>query len=349
MKIITREFPSRISFNNGSVKLMAGIFIGAIFLYLSFRNVDIDEMVNAMRKANYFYIVLAIFVSMFSHYLRALRWQLFLAPIKTIRSAGLFSALVIGYAANTFVPAHLGEFLRAFVIGKKHNIYASTTFASIVLERIIDVLSLILVMALVIYVHPFPDWVFQSGFILLAGSICLFMALIALKLSEARTSMLTGLLLKPLPEKIGNKIQSMILRFLSGLMPLKSTLHYFYAAILSVAIWFCYALVFYFCLQAFDLEKLYNLDWYVGLVILVFTTISIVVPTSPGYVGTYHYLCQLALLMFGVSATEALSYASISHAISILPVTLAGLVMANYEGVTIFRTTPERDRLQPTN
>jgi uncharacterized protein (TIRG00374 family) len=341
-----RRSPSWISTNNSAIKFIAGIFIGAIFLYFSFRNVNINEMVNSLSKANYWYILLSIFILMFSHYLRALRWQLFLAPIKTINSRSLFSALVIGYAANTFVPAHLGDFLRAFVLGKRHNIFASKTFASIVLERIVDILSLILVMFLVILVHPFPNWVVQSGLIMLAGSICLFITLIILKLSETKTTRLIHILFKPLPEKIGNKINSLILHFLSGVMPLKSFWHYFYVAIFSVAIWFCYALVYYFCLQAFSLEEIYNLAWYVGLVVLVITTISIVVPTSPGYVGTYHYLCQISLVMFGVSATDALSYASIAHAISILPVTLVGLIMANYEGVAIYRTASESKRLR---
>lgn len=346
MKKLTRKLPSWISSNNSSIKFIVGIFIGAIFLYLSFRNVNISEMVSALTKANYWYILSSIFILMFSHYLRALRWQIFLTPIKTINSGSLFSALVIGYAANTFVPAHLGDFLRAFVLGKRHNIFASTTFASIVLERIVDVLSLLLVMFLVIFIHPFPDWVVQSGLIMLAGSIFLFVTLISLKLSETKTSRLMHILIKPLPKKIGTKIDSLILHFIAGVMPLKSFWHYFYVAILSVAIWFCYALVYYFCLQAFNLEEIYNLAWYVGLVVLVFTSISIVVPSSPGYVGTYHYLCQISLIMFGVSATEALSYASIAHAISILPVTIVGLIMANYEGVAIYRTASESDRLQ---
>lgn len=346
MKKLNRRSPSWISSNNSSIKFIAGVVIGAIFLYLSFRNVNIREMVKALMKANYWYILLSIFILIFSHYLRALRWKLFLAPIKTINSGSLFSALVIGYAANTFVPAHLGEFLRAFVLGKRHNIFASTTFASIVLERIVDVLSLIVVMALVIYIHPFPYWVVQSGLIMLAGSILLFIILISLKVYETKTSRLIHFLLKPLPEKISKKINIVILNFLSGVMPLKSFFHYFYVAFLSVFIWFCYALVYYFCLQAFNLEKIYDLAWYVGLVVLVFTTISIVLPTSPGYVGTYHYLCQISLVMFGVSATEALSYASIAHAITILPVTLVGLIMANYEGVAIYRTATESNKLQ---
>ena len=78
-----------------------------------------------------------------------------------------------------------------------------------------------------------------------------------------------------------------------------------------------------------------------GLVVLVLTTISVVIPSTPGYVGTYHYLCQVALLMFGVPAAEALSFAIVAHALSVLPVTLLGLVLANYEGVAIYRTSAE--------
>lgn len=336
------------SINNKSIKFLAGLIIGAILLYLSFRNVNVSEMVAALTKANYGFILLSISALMLSHYLRALRWQIFLAPIKTINSGSLFSALVIGYAANTFVPGHLGELLRAFVLGKRHNILTSKTFASIVLERIVDVLSLIFVMVLVILVYPFPDWVFRSGLIMLAGSIFVLVILIVFKISEAKTSQLMHTMFKPLPEKVANRVNLLILNFLSGIMPLKSLRDYFYTVILSVSIWFCYALVYHFCLRAFNLIEIYNLSWYVGLIVLVFTTISIVVPSSPGYIGTYHYLCQMALTMIGVSTTEALSYAAIAHAVNILPVTLVGLIMANYYGVSIFRTASQSHRNQST-
>ena len=322
--------------------LIIGILVGAVCVYLAVRGVDIGQMLGALADANYWYVLLAVLVNMFSHYLRALRWQYFLAPIKIVNTGSLFSALVIGYAANAFVPAHLGEFLRAFVLGKKQNISASSSFASIVIERIIDVFSLILLMVLVIFIHPFPRWVVQSGYIMLAGAVGAFILLIGFKRFEAKSTVLIQFLLKPLPEKIGHKLQSMIFNFLSGVMPLKSKWHYFYVAVLSIAIWFCYALGYYFCLYAFEFSTLYQLPWHASLVVLVITTISIVVPSSPGYVGTYHFLCQVSLVMFGVSETEALSFATIAHAVILLPVTFTGLIMANYEGVAIYRTAAQK-------
>ena len=68
------------------------------------------------------------------------------------------------------------------------------------------------------------------------------------------------------------------------------------------------------------------------------TTIAVVVPSSPGYVGTYHYLCQIALAMFGVPAGPALSFATVVHGANFFPVFIAGLLFAQYEGMTIFRT-----------
>ena len=71
------------------------------------------------------------------------------------------------------------------------------------------------------------------------------------------------------------------------------------------------------------------------LVLLVMTTISILVPSSPGYVGTYHYLCQLALGLFLVPKGPALSYAVIVHGINILPVLVLGLIILSLEGLSI--------------
>ncbi|MGD8765423.1 MAG: lysylphosphatidylglycerol synthase transmembrane domain-containing protein, partial [Desulfobacteraceae bacterium] len=196
--------------------LIIGILVGAVFIYLAFRSVDIGQMLGALADANYWYVLLAVLVNMFSHYLRALRWQYFLAPVKIVNSGTLFSALIIGYAANTFVPAHLGEFLRAFVLGKKQSISASSSFASIVIERIVDVFSLILLMVLVVFIHPFPRWVVQSGYIMLAAAVVAFIMLIGFKRFEAKSTLMIQFLLKPLPEKIGHKLGSMIFNFLTG-------------------------------------------------------------------------------------------------------------------------------------
>lgn len=319
-------------------KLFLGLAIGAMFFYLAVRRVNFDQALAALAQTNYWLVGLSAVVMMAAHLLRAMRWRYLLAPVKVLNTRSLFSALLIGYAANSFVPAHLGEFLRAFVVGKKHGIPASAAFGSIVIERVVDVVSLIAAMALVLVVHPFPDWVTTSGLLMLAAALALCVILFGCKRFEAQTAALVRLCVKPLPERIGSRLEALAINFLHGIVPLKSAAHYAFAAVLSVAIWLCYAAVYYICLAAFNLVNAYGLAWYVGLVVLVFTTISVVVPSTPGYVGTFHYLCQLALVMFGVSVSEALSFAVIAHLVGILPVAIIGLVCAHCEGVAIYRT-----------
>lgn len=324
--------------NRHLLKLAIGLAIGAGFFYLAVRGINLQQTLAAFAQTDYGLVGLSAAVMMAAHLLRAMRWRFLLAPIQLLSIRSLFSALLIGYAANSFVPAHLGEFLRALVIGKKHRISASAALGSIVVERIVDVVSLIAVMALVLIVHPFPDWVTTSGAVMLAGALLLSAMLIACKRYEARAIAWVRVLIKPLPEGIGRRLEALAVNFLGGIVPLKSPSHYAAAGVLSIAIWLCYAAVYYICLAAFKLVAAYHLAWHVGLVVLVFTTISVVIPSTPGYVGTFHYLCQVALVIFGVSASEALSYAVIVHLVGVVPVSLAGLACAHYEGVAIYRT-----------
>jgi uncharacterized protein (TIRG00374 family) len=320
------------------LKLAIGLAVGAVFFYLAVRGIHMDQALAALARTDYWLVGLSAGVMMGAHLLRAWRWRFLLAPVKPVNTRSLFSALMIGYAANSFVPAHLGEFLRAFVIGKKHQLPASAAFGSIVVERLVDVVSLIAVMALVLTVHPFPQWVTASGILMLVAALLLCALLVVCKRFETRTGMLVRALAKPFPERLGRRLETLVLNFLQGIVPLKSASHYAATLVLSIAIWFCYAAVYYIGLAAFNLVAVYHLAWYVGLVVLVFTTISVVIPSTPGYVGTFHYLCQVALVMFGVSGSEALSFAVIAHLVGVVPVAVVGLVCAHWEGVAIYRT-----------
>ncbi len=210
------------------------------------------------------------------------------------------------------------------------------TFATIVTERIIDVFSLLALMCLTILIYPFPDWVVRSGYIMFAVTLGLFLFLVFFKKCGSKTESLLRSILKPFSERFRSKIEGSTERFFSGILPLKRWHDYITVLILSASIWACYGLVFYFGLLAFHFIKTFHLAWYASLVLLVITTISVAVPSSPGYVGPFHYLCQISLAMFGVPAGPALSYAAVVHALIFLPVLGVGLLFAGYESLRIY-------------
>lgn len=325
--------------SNNKVKFAIGIAISLVFIFLAFRKVNFAEMWQAFKSANYWYFLPAIVIIFFSHFLRALRWRYLLDPIKRVDIRSLFSSLIIGYMANVFMPAHLGEFIRAYILGKKRDIAMSSTFATIVIERIIDIFSLLTLMVLTIFLYPFPQWVTKSGYIMFAATLGLFLFLVLLKIKTTRTLGVIRFLMKPLSENLARKIEGLLVKFVAGIVPLKRWQDYLIVTLFSVIIWACYAGVFYFSFFAFDFSTTYHLPWTASLVLLVITTVSVVVPSSPGYVGTYHYLCQLSLAMFHVPAGPALSFATVVHGISFLPVLITGLIFARYEGMAISKMT----------
>jgi len=317
-------------------KIGIGLLIAALCLFLAFRKVDFSQMWSAFKSANYIYFFPALLIIFFSHWLRALRWKYLLKPIADIRMSTLYSSLLIGYMANTFLPAHLGEFIRAYLVGKQHSVKGSAVFATIVIERIIDVFTLLLLMALTIIVFPFPQWVQKSGYISFAFIVLLFIALLLMKRYRDRAMKIVNAVLKPFPAGVRHKADDLLHSFLDGVVPLQTWGHYIFVSVLSLLIWSCYGYIFQLGLLAFNFIDIYpSITWLTPLVLLVITTIAVLVPSSPGYVGTYHYLCQLTLDLFGVPGSEALSFAFALHGLNFLPLLVVGLILVSVMGMSI--------------
>jgi len=302
--------------NRHSLKLIIGLAIGAVFFYLTVRSVNFGQVLAALTQTNYWLVALSAGVMMTAHGLRAMRWRFLLAPVKLLHTRSLFSALLIGYAptpscrpiwVSSCGPSSLGKSITSPPAPPSPPSWSSASWTWSRLSPSWRCWS-----SCILFRHGWKT----SGYIMLAGALLLCAVLIGCKRFEAQTVALIRTLARPLPERIGQRFESLTLNFLHGVVPLKSAAHYLATVVLSIAIWLCYAAVYYICLAAFNFVAAYHLAWYVGLVVLVFTTISVVIPSTPGYVGTFHYLCQVSLVMFGVSASAALSFAVIAHIVA---------------------------------
>ncbi|NIA29303.1 MAG: flippase-like domain-containing protein [Actinobacteria bacterium] len=333
----------------GNWKVWAGILTSLLFMFLAFRQTDFVQMWSAFKSADYWWFIPALIILFTSHFMRSIRWRYLLLPVKEVQVGVLFSSLMIGYMANIFLPAHLGEFLRAFMVRKKRQVPASAVFGTIVIERIIDVFTLLALMALTMVVFPsFPDWVRKSGYISFMAIGGLLILLVVMKKHREQSLRITERVTKPLPEKLRAKITRLLHSFLDGIVPLKNWKHYLIVVVLSILIWVCYGVIFQISIYAFNFDKLYALPWTASLVLLVITTISILVPSSPGYVGTYHYLCVLSLGLFHVPKSPALSFAFVVHGISFLPILVLGLILLSAEGMS-FKSLQEKPKMEEDN
>lgn len=332
-------------------KFVVGVALSVLFLWVAFRKVDVHRMQQAFGEANYWYLVPGVTALFVAHWLRALRWRYLLEPIKRVRVWPLFSALMVGYFANTLLPAHLGELVRAYVIGRRERMSGSAAFATIALERVIDMLSLLLITALTLTLRPFPptvaipEEVATSGYLMLGATAALFAFLLLLKLKTEVVLRISGACLRPLGKRVAEQTQGLLRNFVSGVVPLVRPSDYAVVTVTSVLVWAGYLINLYCVILAFGLTA-YGVGVSAALVVLVITTISIVVPSSPGYVGTYHYLAVLSLGLFGVDKSMALSFAVVAHATAVLTVTVVGMACAWKEGVSL-STMSHREELAP--
>ncbi|MCP4219840.1 MAG: flippase-like domain-containing protein, partial [bacterium] len=174
------------------------------------------------------------------------------------------------------------------------------------------------------------------------GVVVLSGILVLMKIYREQTRKVAAKLTGMLPESIRAKLIETLDALLDGIVPLKKKNHYAVVTALTALIWVCYVASFQVIFYCFDLVGVYSLPWTASLVLLVITTISVVVPSSPGYVGTYHFLCMSSLAFFNVPEAVSLSYAFIMHGINFFPIIVVGLVLVSFSKFSLKNFYKER-------
>ncbi len=304
-------------------RVVLGIVISAVFIYFAFKKVDLNEAWQVAKSADYLWVFPAVIAMLLSHWFRALRWRYLLEPVKQTKIHPLFSALMIGYAANNIFPLRMGEFLRAYAIGKSQGISKTSAFATVLVDRLLDILSLLLIMAITVYWFPLPENIAKGAYVISGGTIGVIVFIVLLM---QKTEPTLAFLERVLPSKLYEHLQKVVRSFLQGFMVFKKSDHYLVIISLSIGVWLLYALVVYFSFFIFDFHEIHGLDFVRGLVVLVIISVGLMIPSSPGFVGTYHWFCVLSLGLFAVPKNEAVSFAVISHAMNTIPITIVGLL-----------------------
>jgi uncharacterized protein (TIRG00374 family) len=159
-------------------KIIISIIISIFFAILIIDKIDYNKTIGALHAANYAFIPIAVILSIVTNIVRTYRWKHIINPVKNISIPSLFSGVSIGYMANNLLPARLGEFVRAYIMGKKEGISKSATLATIVLERIFDGLALLFFLGIIAVLFSLPLWIKQAGIAAGAFFLLLFAFLI---------------------------------------------------------------------------------------------------------------------------------------------------------------------------
>jgi len=308
-------------------KLWVGIFISLFCIALLFLKIDFGKLRAAFCEMDYRYLFPAVLFTFVSYYFRAVRWRFLLLPIGKTRMNNLFAATIIGYMANNLLPARIGEFIRAYVLGEKEGIDKSAVFATLVLDRLFDGFTVLVILLIAFFSVSLPAGMEKvqkalvtGGYVTLAIYVAVIVFLVILKRRTSQTIHVVGCLLRPFPAKLGERIIPVLGSFIEGLR-LSSRIHELASLFLtSIVIWAFALWPVDLTLRSFGIL----LPISASMFILVFLVFAVMVPASPGYVGTYHAACVYGLMAFNIRLEKALSIAIVIHAINFFPVVLAG-------------------------
>lgn len=310
-------------------RILLGIIISIFFLYLVLRNIDIKIIAEFIIHGNYLWLLPCIVMYTLAFVFRAHRWKFLFLPIKKFTAKQLFSSLLMGFAANNVFPMRFGEIVRAYIVGKKHNVSKSSSLATIVLERIMDSVGVLILLVLSIPFLPvFPSWVKKTIFIAIILAISVFIAAGILITKKHFVDILKRVpfIRYELKEQIVHKIK----KFIIGFEVIKDIKNFLIIIFLSVCVWVCETFNLYF------LVKIVGLDLsFFALVFVVFVTIiGVMIPAAPGSLGTFEAAFVVGMLFFKIPKETAFAAALISHAIGGFYVMSLGIYYFFKEGIS---------------
>jgi uncharacterized protein (TIRG00374 family) len=311
-----------------------GVVISLVCLVMVLWRIDYREVLESLRQANYAWLIPASLPFAGTIASKVLRWQLlFPGDHSKIRRNKLLSALMISYALNTLLPARLGELARAYVIGESENLSKSLAFSTIVVEKVLDVLTLLLFLVFLLPFVALPSWIQQSAMVMAPVFLCLFVLILALAYQRKRTLALVHSIVGRVPWLSGERLLASLDSALSGFDVLSSVRTNVILWGWSIAVWATSGLFMLLVMVAFHIDA----PPAAAFLLLCVTSLGMTVPSSPGYIGVYHWLVVSTLHIFGVDRELALSFAFALHALTFLPLTLIGIYCMMRENYSLQR------------
>ncbi len=306
-----------------------GIALSAVLLWWTLRDVSIARVWQELSNASIPLFLGAALCATLIFPLRARRWKTILQPVAPNQPFGaLWRSTAIGMMANNIFPARAGEIVRAYALTRQTAVPFATSIASLAVDRLFDMLVLLL-LAVAAFLDPaFPREAQVAGQSLghiAQGSIVLvvllLIALYALAFFPKQLVRAFEIFARRISPVLEERGKSVLFKFSEGLSVLRSPARF--AAVLgwTVAHWLLNALGFWLGFKAVGLA----LPFSAALFLQTLIAVGVALPSAPGFFGVFEKFATVGLAIYGVGATQATSWAIGFHILSFIPITVIGL------------------------
>jgi hypothetical protein len=314
-----------------------GVLISAFFIWLSLGGLQLDEFWDAVKRANYFWLIPGVGVYFIGVWIRAWRWHYLLGPIKKIPTKTMFPITTIGYMGNNIYPARAGEVLRAVILKRKERVSVSASLATIIVERIFD--GVVMLAFIFVNLSELAKLTGASGFVgniqqvaiigtgVFIGALIVF--LIAAMYPHMTAKIGLWFISRLLPKRLHEKVVGLMSKFLDGLASLRSPFNVLMVFFTSVIIWLLETGKYWFVMHAFD----FSVSFFALMLMNGIVNLATTIPSAPGYIGTFDAPGIAVLTAYGVDQATAAGYTLVLHVALWLPITLLGAYYLAREGI----------------
>jgi uncharacterized protein (TIRG00374 family) len=310
-----------------------GIGVSLLFIALFVRSTDFGEVKQAFEQANYWWVLASLPVYFLGLWMRTVRWQYLLRPVKRTSAARLYPVVIVGLMANNLMPARTGELVRAYVLGVRERVSKSSALGTIAVDRLFDGLTLV-PMLFIVAIFAGGDVTFRVGFgqtLSFAGLAALMAALFGVALAilltlvfstRARDGLHT-IVHRLAPGRLKPKVEEILHAFFDGLSSLRSPVDLAVAWIVSGLSWTLEATMYYMIARGFGIDE----PFYVFLLLCAAANLAIAVVASQGGVGPFELVVSKTVVAFGAAAELGSAYAIGLHAVLLFPIIVLGLYL----------------------
>jgi len=290
---------------------VAGLMISFLCIYWLSNKINHGKIVDIVTSIDTICLFWAVVLQLISFGVKGIRWGILLMPFKGCRTMLVTKIALIGLMLNNILPGKIGELGRAYLLGNRKDIRKSLVLSTIITERSVDVLVVLFMLIVVSLVTPLSH---LAQRIIMYSSFAVFGFFSLLLLVKAKRAKLGFLLEAAFQRRFKRRgeafieiIKNLFLGFQwSTYKALALRLSFF-----SILYWGIICLSTQFIVWGFHLP----VPYYVSIVIVGITSFGMIIPSSPGYLGTYHFLVVNTLLFFNVDKNTALSFAILAHSI----------------------------------
>ncbi|MCX7798324.1 MAG: flippase-like domain-containing protein [Melioribacter sp.] len=311
-----------VKLHNGIIKKITGYFLPVIltiiFLILAFRGINLKESLLLISKTSITWLIIYIVIFYISHFIRALRWKVITNSVKKDTSLlNHFGAVMIGYGVNCVIP-RFGEIYRGLFLGKWEKISRTTMIGTVVVERVIDIISFGLASFISVILYsgdlikkiPWLKPTLIVGFIVI--SIIILLIVILIKFEKGLSNSLIKILSKVNPV-LSKKFSETITTLVEGFSTIKGVKNIFYIIFLTALMFIIYAYNTYVGFLMLNMDEANFVDFKMAWVFMAISAYGTLIPT-PGGTGSYHIISIFILSkLYNFNSEISGAYALLTH------------------------------------